>query len=368
MTLDQLWQNIGYQWDDINSHAKLLLDEVFEQDYFVMNNLTDYVNELYQNISRNVDQLEMKTYNALSMVRLALINLIEAVDIRVEGDFRRLEDIFNTHLFNVTEYLKDAVELINETAGMDYEYVNTEIYWATYDINLELDNLQRQIDAITGIGESRVRELIDDAVTDLWTDTLLTINTVKKNLLVYIDSVKDYVDSETLALSADIDTKLEAARAYVDAQAADIVASVDALREGMVAYVLNRYNAAKRYTDEQVELAITDINVVVDELKEELTGQITALKTDLNAKRDEIFELLWLKITNTSLAITGQIQQVEGRINTLTDTGNWRAGFFNIFRSNPELSFLQVLLRDEAKFAEFKPYWQALFTRVMGED
>lgn len=368
MSLSSLWRNVADQWDDINSHANSLARNIYDQEDWVMYSLSLAIGQLWLNLSRSVSELELKTYNALTGVQLVLIELVENIDISIESRFRKVENILNDHLHKITDYIEDAVNLVNQSAGMDYDYVDTEIYWAVYDVNQELDNISNRIDNITGITLTEVKELIEDATTELWTDTLLTVNAVKKNLLKEIDFVSDHIDSEVIILSAEIDRFVAITKAYIDNKAAEITAYVDALGGDIVHLINLKLGAAKQYIDDQIMLVTGDIDLAIDAIKTELTTQLVALEQTLDKRRDDVVDELVVVITNTELRVMGKLQTVSGRVSTLADATNWRAGFFDIFRSNPELSFLQVLLRDEAKFREFKPYWQALFARVMAED
>ncbi len=368
MSLDTLWRDVGKEWDLINYHANALAFSIYNQEYSVMNTLAIEVGKLWLNMSRSIDELEFKTYNALRWVELVLVELVDNIDSTIEKRFAWVQHIFNDHLETIINYIEDAVYLVNQSGSMDYDYVDNEIYWAVWDVNQELDIISRRIDDIAGPALSDIEGLIEDAVTEVWTDTLLSINTVKKNLLGKIGSVEDHVDAQIFWLAVKIDTMIEIERAYVDAQAASIKAYVDSLG-GDIMYIINlKHSAAKGYTRAKIEEAMIDVGVAVDSVRVELTDAITKVREDLKKYIDNITDLLFIAIINAELRIHDEIQAVSGSIRVLSATTNWRAGFFDIFRSNPELSFLQVLLRDDTKFAEFKPYWQALFTRVMAED
>lgn len=368
MSLSTLWRDVANQWDDINSHANTLAFNIYDQEAWVMNALAYDVGKLWLNVSRSVSELELKTYNALHWVELVLKELVDNVDSTIEARFSRIEHIFNDHLEKITDYIEDAVNLVNQSGSMDYEYVDTEIYWAVYDVNLELDNISRRIDDITSINLSEVEALIDEAVTDLWTDTLLTIHIVNSELSERIDALDKYTAGELQRVKNWAGRQIDTMRDYVNAAAADITAYVDALGGDIVEWVNIKLGAAKQYIDNSVADALVDVDVAMEEVRKVLNQRITKVKKTLNEKREAVVDDLVVIITNTELRIMDKVQNVSGRVTSLTDTTDWRSGFFDIFRANPELSFLQVLLRDENKFAEFKPYWQALFTRVMSED
>lgn len=412
MSINSLWADIATQWSAINSHANTLLREVFEQDYWILNSLAQYRGQLFQNQSRSIDQLEQLTYNAVWMIELTLDNLIEAVDLSVEARFRGLESVLNDHLYTITEYLKDAVELVAQSGSMDYGYVDEAIYAAEIGIYGEIDDgiehtddeifglsqtintkidssvsslttkiednadytylrlagLQGQINAIETINVAEIKSYVDEAILDLQSDILIDINTLKNNMVDRLESVDTYINEEVLFLAgridssfgilqADIEAKAASIRQYVDTLGGDIYAHITAQRSGIIAEARALISAGM----EAVNLRIDDIITTFD-------TKLATLQTAVKTYVDNIASDILVLLVNTELRVTDQIQKVGFRVTALSTTSAWRAGFFDIFRSVPELSFLQVLLRDKEKFAEFKPYWQALFTRVMAED
>jgi len=195
-----------------------------------------------------------------------------------------------------------------------------------------LESLIATLEGWTGIQLSDLATVIDDTAGEIYTyiaeGTATMINTVS----TWIDEIWAYVGSFIDWVQLEFETYYYAVQGWIADQAAEIYGAINTAIKDLTAFVSREVAVVWRQ--------IINVQVTLREM-------IMTLEATLRA---------WVR------AGLNEIEAMLADLNVLAD---WRFQFLNIFMSKPELSFLQVLTRDEAEFQRFKPYWQALFTRIM---
>ncbi len=140
------------------------------------------------------------------------------------------------------------------------------------------------------------------------------------------------------------------------------------MADDIYGFIFTRMREVKTYVDSQIKGVRDDVEAVLKGVDDRIHTEILKLEKVLDKRRVDVVSDIMVIMVNAELRISDKIQTVSSKLNTEIARTSWNTGFFSIFQVRPELSFLKVLLRDQQTFDEFKPYWQALFTRVMAED
>jgi len=263
---------------------------------------------------------------------------------------------------------------------------------------------------------SRIREGVDAAFTQYYNDIVsklkwaitLTWNEIQESetyVLGQIAATKDVILNKVTADLAQLDTKLTV---MIDA----VKLELDAKDDSLLTKILDAAAEVYDYVTSQVSAMMNTVSTWLDELWDYVGSIMTWLTDKFNEFYIQIVDWVSETLTSIRARITREVntlislidsayRRAESLVNTakawlvseinrlgetlrgllnaaivevtnLLDTlallTDWRFAFFNLSLSFPELGFLQVLNRDDETFKRFKPYWQALFARVMEED
>lgn len=389
MTMDQIWDEVNAIWVTITTMNNRVLTPVWTFTEGMHNTLKAHRVSLQKNLSTTIDQLESLTYKAVLAVETLTRTMISYIDSTLARVIEDIRYTISPYMKAISEYVEDAVRLLEETGEMDYAYVDNEIAWAVYDLEAQIDNvvsyidgqvggavatidsrmdgMQSQIDGISGVSietvQSMIAESVDavyivlgDRLGQLSAQLTVKINKVYTDVVEDIDLLQTWLRNQHELLEAKLADIVRDAKSYIDSKAAEIYK-----------YLVSQSGALKRYVDDEVSKVEGRVSTAVDELEGVINIRLYDLESTLRAEREQIVDSLIVAMTNMELRIMGDVHLLGANIASLRSRQNWRQGFFDIFVGTPELSFLKVLLRDKEMFAEYKPYWQALFVRVMGE-
>lgn len=390
MTQSDIWQKINNVWSTIIDIKNRPLSKLWEFTMLLYGQLDWYRGLLQKNLSTNVDELEALTHGVAHQTMMLFRATIDYVDGSLRKAVYDIKRIISPYLKQISDYVEDAVRAVESGGEMDYEYVDNAIarainsldtilsgkisylsstlQFSVLTLTAAIDDLQTQIDDIGGVSIERIQEMIDDAYNDLWADTLIITSNLKRRLGARIGKVYDYIDDEIFTIYADIDTKYAEVTAYVDTKATEAIDYIDGVVDEINTILESITAEVYAYVDTSIETAISDINTEFASVREEMDNKLWILQAALVERIDYITSELLVAMFNMEMRIMGDVRTIEDRVRIMDAAISWRQVFFGIFMSKPELSFLEVLLRDEEKFAEYKPYWQALLTRVMAED
>ena len=263
---------------------------------------------------------------------------------------------------------------------------------------------------------SEIRLGVDKAFTDYYDQITykleyaigLTWNEIQESetyVLGQIAAVQDVILNTVNADLAELDTKLTG---MIDAVRLEFEEQDDSLLTKILDAAAEVYD----YVTSQVSAMLTTVSTWLDELWDYVGSIMTWLGDKFNEFYIQITDwvsesisAVYARLSTEVTSLMGHIEDYYNRAESLVSTAkawlvseinrlgdtlrglldaaivevtdlldnlalltDWRFTFFNLSLSFPELSFLQVLNRDEETFNRFKPYWQALFARVMEEE
>lgn len=324
MTLQQIFNNINVNYDGVKSIAnsiytpyKLAIDShyaylqkfVDDADYYVGHNL--------------IETVQLIGYATRRVIWL-LEDFIDEMFLTAGSIESNIQTIFNYYMAWAITNIQTAVRFVQTEMYNEVDFLADNVNAAIFDLQDYLDSEVNAMHAEIDLLSIDVITWIDAAVANL-ADTLMgRIEEVNTNLTARVDFLEDWTAKMVQALYD-----------YVDIRNTEMLAYINDTNSTLYFYINNRVK--------------------------ELDSYITSVQNGLNNRITYEVNILTSKIAATEISLTD-------KINELIDTTGWNFTFFDLFTFKPELSLLRVLLRPEAEFKRYKPYWQALFARILEED
>ena len=279
----------------------------------------------------------------------------------------RLDDLFgaNNDLNTAVSNLQCVIDLMNRVEKLE-EQINGD--GQTNGIAKQLEDLKNQIGGMTEGWTGNIKDISDDAakalalakedsirldaIEDLLenlniTDYSQDINDIKNQLTLLngnyetlkgdVDNLKGDVSTiqgEITTLKGDVadakqdaaDAKAEATRLFNEAKELIATAKQEAI------------DAAKTYTDEQLELTKGELEAAYKAADAELEGKISALSTELKGLLNQLSDALYKLVTG--VVIQGTENPVTGGINTPFDIStNLLAAYYGYNKTGVNVLF-----------------------------
>lgn len=345
----------------------MTLNEYFTQINGYVASVDSIIGALNDPVRRYIDQY----YNAAMSYRTTLsnfsLNNFHAIDAAQSKAILHLLGSYGRLINEYDAKISDIRSGVDRAFTDYYDRITRKL---TYAIGLTWNEIQESetyiLGQIAGL-EDVILNKVNADLTQL--DTKLTgmINAVRAELDAQDDSllakildaaaeVYDYVTSQVSSL-------MNVVSAWLD-ELWDYVGSI-------MTWLTNKFNEfyiqITDWVSQSISAVYARLRTEVDSLMGHITDYYERAKTLVNtAKAWLVSEINRLGETLRGLlnAAIAEVQDLLADLALLTD---WRFTFFNLSLSFPELSFLQVLNRDDDTFNHFKPYWQALLARVMEE-
>lgn len=343
MTLVEIFEAINllqYQVEVIHNNIGTVYLDVYYNFYGTLMDVTDYW--VWQN-DGNVHYNEAVLANMIFLLSDQMTTGFSRVNDAID-DIRNVIQTSNINYYNpITDHVQSAIGVISN------------------EIN--------EIETGTGIELSEVQALINDALYIESQDREAEITTA-------ITSVETSIANQTVSLTSTVTSVADGILTSVAGTVADvynfIAAEVTSLWDGVVAaydYVTTKFEEYYIQVTDWVTTKLDELGVLIfawyDELKGFISDAITYTNDAIQIAKTYLLDLFSVGLTTLQSWVETGIDAIESSITYLTNLTDWRFQFLNIFMVYPELSFLQLLTRDESLFEYYKPYWQALFVRIM---
>lgn len=260
----------------------------------------------------------------IKYIIFSFAELVDEYDLAIRDTNLRVEVTFRQYYDSITRDIESAIALVNDKIDGDYDVIWDEIAATEKDI---LDGIDAKLAGVEA-----------------------SITTTEKSLL---DKIEDGV---------------KAAATLIADKAAEIWTYVtDKVSEWVTKFnqfyttITNELTAGFAVVYERLRIETSDLLGKIFYYYDKAKDLVNAAKAYLVSKLNALDETLraWVNLA---------IAEVKSLMTDLSMMSDWRFQLFNLSLSYPELGFLQVLNRDAETFSRFKPYWQALFARVMEED
>ena len=343
----------------------MTLNEIFE----AINLLQYHLDDVHSNIS---------TFNYQNLILYG-------------GHYETIRDYIEYNFYygvtNNERVLKDGIQLLSDQVTKGFSQVNTAIddiknviYSGNHDYNIPIiDHVQSAIGVVwneistietgTGIELAEVQSLINDAL-------YIESENREAEIAVATTSVETSIANQTVTLTDTVTSVADGILTNVAGTVADvynfIAAEVTSLWDGVVAaydYVTTKFEEYYIQVTDWVTTKLDELGVLIfawyDELKGFISDSITYTNDAIQIAKTYLVDLFNVGLITLQSWVETGIEAIESSIAYLTNLTDWRFQFLNIFMVYPELSFLQLLTRDETLFEYYKPYWQALFVRIM---
>lgn len=263
-------------------------------------------------------------------------------------------------------------------------------------IETAVNRVNNQLDSEIGKIESRVNSIIDDMkiwVNDEMDAILLVmqseIDNVTMTLNTEIDTLYDiigdeiydvhnYIDEELSDMRTNVQGSIDEVYSYIETRTATLKAEADSLFTGITAWIEEKTtnifaeivkvsDAVYSFIRRQVSSVTTWVTGLIDKVYLAIAQVYNDAVAEIRFWRGVLSKQIDTQIKSVVDQVNSIIESLRGYIATLVQLADWRFQYFSIFLSLPELSFLKVLTRSESDFVKYKPYWQALFARIMSE-
>lgn len=347
MTINELFTMIDYNVTKVNSIIRDIITPSRDYVNVYLSSARSYHNVVYDHISRYEFT---EYYKALFYSAVNITDLLQTLELQHHNSLlsikSKIETSFVSYYTNIINQLKYvSCILINEI-------IDTEVY---------LDN------RIT-----KVENIVTNILNGTEFVTQSQLEEIKSDILLQVDEKIATASLATDAITEEINTTIEDTTTSIYGAVTEWVSEIWNKITPFFDWVENEfrayYNAVHRWIADKAaeiwERVMKSMGDVYDFITTEITfisGRISKVRTDLYALLSNMEQTIssWVQIG------IDEINALLAKLSVLTD---WRFQFLNVFISRPELSFLEMLTRDEVLFNKYKPYWQALFVRIMSED
>jgi len=315
---------INYFLDQAKSYGDILADFSYNNFHTIDAAQSDVLECILLSYERFIDQYEDKIYY-----------LRNAVD-------RAFTEYYN----QITYQIEDAVTLTYN------EIVDTENYLTALIASIDAVSMQVLYDEL---------DVLDAELTAVTDAIVLEQTEQNTGLWAEIERaagvVYDYATTQITALTNTVSAWVDELWTYVNSIMDWLITTFNEFYTQIVDWVGDTLSSiGARITSE--------VNALMGHILDYYDRAESLVNT---AKAWLVSEIGRLGNTLRGL-IDAAIFEVKDLLSDLALLTDWRFLFFNLSLSFPELGFLQVLNRDEETFNRFKPYWQALFARVMEEE
>lgn len=220
---------------------------------------------------------------------------------------------------------------------------------------------------------------IESAIALVESDLRARVDYAEYTVSQSIADMESYLDSEVSALRSELDSMSENMLAWLSEEIAALTLATD----NKIAVVTQDIESGIASVNEYITQTSAEIYNHIQLRDEQLMAQIVIVSDTLfdyvNSEVKKIEVTMANILRSVSFKIASEVNRLEqmisvstlsltAKIDALAETSLWRYSFFDLFTFRPELSLLRVLLRSETDFEVYKPYWQALFARVLAED
>jgi len=346
MTLNELFVKINTQVAAVDSIIGALTDPVRQYIDQRLNQAiyySDYIAR--QNLQHGVD-LDRSQTAAIKYLIISYGMLVKEYDDKISDIRSGIDTAFTTYYDSITRKIQMAI-------GQTWNEIQESETYVLGQIAAVQNVILNKVNADLTELDTKLTGMIDAVRTELDAkdDSLLG------KILDAAAEVYDYVTAQVSAMMTTVSSWLDELWDYVGS---------------IMTWLTNKFNEFYVQIVDWVTETLSAIGARITRVKRKLTDLIVdyyeRAKTLVNnAKAWLVSEIGRLGDTLRGL-LNAAIAEVKGLLDDLALLTDWRFTFFNLSLSFPELGFLQVLNRDNETFNRFKPYWQALFARVMEED
>lgn len=347
MTLNELFDRINGHVDTVNRIVHDLtgpnrqwVDAYFNEVKLLLDGQWNY---LFNQWHANIDNVQN---NMLLFLTLSLEQVINQYDAGIKSVMRAVEQSFSYYYNDIIHKLESGIKETWDEILRAEVRINNRIDAVVSNLEYRIENelgadeswfegLVDTLEAWTGIELNTLAETIDSVAGEIYTYVEDKAADIYNSMSVWIDELWDYVGSFVDWVQAEFEAYYAAVQKWISDKAAEIYAVIDTVSTNLMAFINS-------------EIGVVWRQIIT--VQTTLQNMIAALEETLRA---------W---------VMAGLTQIESLLTDLSMLADWRFQFLNIFMSKPELAFLQVLNRDEVTFNKYKPYWQALFTRMMEPD
>lgn len=346
MSLNSIFDSINSKVATVNS----IVNSINTPQMDLINDYLDTVNRCllpirYENFNNIWEYAHLVGYT-LYHLGLSYKELVDEYYDSILSIKSAVDRSFSDYYDLITYEMESAIQTTWNEINNSETRIDNRISQVESDIILRLED---EIDANESI--------LTDMVNTLEAQTGLQLSDLLNTVTTTASAIYDYISETTSEIynkvNVWIDELWEYVRSFMEWVTGEFKAYYNTVRQWII--------------DKSIEI-YKHVAVVAKELALLIEDAVsTAWRYANNVKKALMTELSNLDIALRSLVAKG-VNEVKSALTEISLVTDWRFQFLNIFMSYPELSFLQVLTRDEVLFQKYKPYWQALFARVLTDE
>jgi len=368
MTLNDIFNQININLSIVNGVVDSMTDPYMGQIDSFYTYMSGYVNNVYDLTSGLYGALTVRQGHVLWGLLMSYHNLVGEYRDAIMEIKSAVDNSFTLYYTGVTYQIKEALAFIYvEQMKADNEIrdlIAQVDMSAIQDLETEIDNTEslltnmvNTLESWTGVQLSGLLETVTTTASTIYDYVGETVAGVYTQVTEWVDELWGYVESVMDWIQDEFAAYYEAIHRWIAEKATEIYGYVTDVVDDLVRRIDDSFMAAKVYAMRMYDFAIEELNKLESTLR-------SWVQTGL----DEVQRALVAVESSMRSLIQQAKEEVQSMLSDLSILSDWRFQFLNIFMSYPELSFLQVLTRNETVFQKFKPYWQALFTRIMEPD
>jgi len=346
MTLNDFFTAINGMVRDTNTVINALTDPNRARITRWENKAKYYVDTLVNTLADGARYIDKMEITAIKYLYTTSYNVIREFDTTISEIRQGVDTAFTQFYNNITYKLESAI-------GFTYnEIQESETF------------LMDRMDKIAPVIINRMKK---------------DLGTLETKLMGEINTLKGELENEESSLWERILKAAGEAKIYVTEQVTNLTTIVEKWVDDLWKYIgtvvtdlATKFNQFYKQITDWVGDSLGAIGRRITTVVSTLTDKI--MDYYKYAKRYTDTAKAWLVSQIDKIGITLRkvidtaIEQVKDLLGDLALLTDWNFKFFKAFLLFPELSFLEVLNRDDETFNKFKPYWQALFARVMEEE
>lgn len=343
MDLPQLWSEVDSYYNQVTDIAYNLIEPYTTLLTAASYKVSTYANLFIEKYGGYAQTFDGMIANVFRSVEETMRHLVKDYIKVTQGIKDGLISIYNS-------YFKPVILRIKQ--GVDWIWYQVRLL--TNDIMGWIEDKAVQIKSWTMTKLADLSIWIDDSFTLVYNDISTRVSNLWDDTLKAVAAVKTWMTDTLFDLKTAVWDAIQGAYEYIATEAQEIYQSIADGAEAIKNWTLSKIGDVTKY-----------VLSLYKEIKDLTLGWIEDLRQKAVLMYEEVKASLVTAIEWVSTKIETAVHELKDLLNKLSGVVDWRFQFLNLFMIFPEISLLTVLNRESTFFDRYKPYWQALFLRVM---
>jgi len=346
MTLNELFDSINMKVGTVYGIVDSLQDPIRT---YIDQNLTSalyFYGEMQKWHTSSYDNLDKFTDLTIKYLLVSYGQLVKEYDDKISDIRLGIDQAFNSYYRYIVNELETAISLTWNEIEESETYLLGQIEAAKNEVINTMAGQLNEVDTRLGDRITVIEDMLIGEEESLW-DKILAVG----------EKALDDLTTAITDITATVSGWIDDLWTYVGTIVEDLATKFSQFWTQITDWVSETLTSIR----ERITREVNKLMISIESFYRRAESLVNTAKAWLVSEINRLGETL-------RGLIDAAIRQVQDLLDDLALLTDWRFAFFNLSLSFPELGFLQVLNRDDETFKRFKPYWQALFARVMEEE